>query len=1552
VCARLCIGLPLLAVLAVIVVIRTPLLGRVIAEQVGGQLGCSFRGGAYVLRLGGGLTIEDARLRVPGIEGPAAEILRADRIEVDLDWSGVPLRAPRPRGVVLHAPTFRVGVETKSGEINLDALRVPSGGGGQKNVPPRVELVGGRLEFGEYSADSWQYQRLTSLPVAGRLEPVPGPGFTVRLEQTGRASGPLGQPMTAAAGGRMLLEGKVDLAASDAELRLVNINLDEWPAEVIPSTVRDMWRRLNVQGRIESATLRYAQGQGAHAIIKVDGVAMDALVPADRPEFAGADRPLRLADVTGTIRLSRAGVDALLEGMVGDLPGRVSLKTSGTSADAPLRCEITTARFKVSESPELMPYAPSLVRKNFATFSGPTAVVDARVIIERGAPEGGVPAPLKASGSIAFENGRAAFDKFPYPFEDMNGLVVFNEEKVEIVNIRGRGPSGAILFADGSFVPPDDDAHVNIDVLVLDVPVDDVLRDALPGERRGVIDELFNQHRYDELAAKGLILPPEAAEDLSRRLGEARARLEAAEGEERAALESQIRDLERALEAPRLALGGTAELSIHIERPGGPASKFGYTADVKMLRAAMVPQAFPVPILAEDVVLRLTEESAEVLGGRFTGLTGGSAQLAARIELRDAEDNPVFRPFLTVRAEDVPVDAMLINAIPDRVPGSPVGVAGSSSATQGLSPKTLLQQLNIEGYVDCVAAITPAPDNAGPGRKIAIDVDVAIDGLRAGPDAPAGEEALRLEDLAGRIRVTDAALEVRGLRGRLQTRPPGAPPAVPAEAGAFTMDAVAAFADAAAGKPASIHATVEATGLDVAAPLEQLVTLVSPRAGELGGAIRRNHRTAGRVDVRVEASQAGSAPTDLSLRVGAARGLEFDAFGGRFGVETSAGAATLRVGGSESVAFEGFATAVAFNGRHVMDVELDGATPLLGRNSPPIAEGDDEGVRAKLVGVELESDLARAAWRAWQGTGEKAAWLEQADPRGTFDAEMTVRPRPGLPADMVVAEARGEAGGQAITRPAWSRYRFGGVVKPRSLAFMHNGAPVDLPRIDGRIIIDDLVGRFERITAFAREERWNLAIDGTWETVNAEWGSGVKVDTTFSLYATRLEAAVAALLPRKVRSMLQSTKVQVDGPLSVENARLAFWLAGRGGAAAAREHARVAPGAGTLLFDGSVAFEDLSAEAGVPIRRGTGTVDVLVLQGPGAESPKVDAALVAKSLMIGGVELTNVRGRAVSTDKPGQVVVPQVSGDCYGGRILASGVLEMPNPASSSAVRPGSARVPPPGAGAAYQVNATLAGARFAPLAAALASGGKGRSKVDSADDSRGLLDATVSLSGRIGDDRSRVGRGSVRIAGGEVVKLPGILRMIEISNFQLPSAEKLDYAQADFGLRGRVLTVEQVAVMSESLTIMGDGTVELPEMKLAMRFNSQAAAGRRIPLLSGLFEAVRNELVTTVVEGTVKQPKVRAEPLSGTRRMMANVFGDGDGRDRLDGKAVAKAARSERDRLRSRQAAPAATPTEEAPAIVLPRPGGPAAAATGPAEKLTQADSDAASRAPDPALR
>src|SRR5262249_27273473 len=88
-----------------------------------------------------------------------------------------------------------------------------------------------------------------------------------------------------------------------------------------------------------------------------------------------------------------------------------------------------------------------------------------------------------------------------------------------------------------------------------------------------------------------------------------------------------------------------------------------------------------------------------------------------------------------------------------------------------------------------------------------------------------------------------------------------------------------------------------------------------------------------------------------------------------------------------------------------------------------------------------------------------------------------------------------------------------------------------------------------------------------------------------------------------------------------------------------------------------------------------------------------DATLTADSLTAAGFPVSNVVARFVS-GQAGQVILPQCSGDFFGGRVSATAVAHAgpsTDPAQPTAV---------PGAAGArdYQVDIVVAGARFAPL--------------------------------------------------------------------------------------------------------------------------------------------------------------------------------------------------------------------------------------------------------------
>jgi hypothetical protein len=145
-------------------------------------------------------------------------------------------------------------------------------------------------------------------------------------------------------------------------------------------------------------------------------------------------------------------------------------------------------------------------------------------------------------------------------------------------------------------------------------------------------------------------------------------------------------------------------------------------------------------------------------------------------------------------------------------------------------------------------------------------------------------------------------------------------------------------------------------------------------------------------------------------------------------------------------------------------------------------------------------------------------------------------------------------------------------------------------------------------------------------------------------------------------------------------------------------------------------------------------------------------------------------------------------------------------------------------------------------------------------------------IAGKSDGAADRRGRGTLNVRGGTVVSLPVVVPLLRVSNLQLPTNDVLDFALADFYIRGSAVTLEQLSISSRAVGLYGFGTVSWPGFDLDLRF--RAANRSRIPVITAIIEGVRDELVSTTVRGTLDNPQVSLRPLEGTRAMLRDLTG------------------------------------------------------------------------------
>jgi hypothetical protein len=1420
---RLLLFVPLGLVLGAVLLARSPMVRDGIAEQLAALTGAEVRIRKARIDVTGRLIARDVEFIAPGIDGPAGKFVTVRKAEIDLDWAGVlswsGFGTPRPRGVRLYNPVFRLSQSFDDGSLNLGALGrgggagVGGGGGGagaMAGAPPTVDIYDGRIEFAEHSARLERFELLNTIHVAGSMVAEHDGSYTIKMQEIGRTSAPGAAAAPLARG--MILAGSVHLARAEASLRLLNLPLEAWPPEAVPTAFRDIWRRLGIHGRIKETTFAYDRATGVRLTLKPENVAMDILVPAER----GGDLPgdLSLSKVNGRIELSRAGLHADLEGVFEDQtsPARVVLHTEGTSFDCALTCEISAEGLTVARNPGFLPYIPRTAREYFEFFSGPTGEVDAKVTIARGPPVGGEAAPVVVTdGRLTVRNGTAAFHKFPYPFREMHGRATFDDRRINILDIAGVGPTGARLRGSAQISPLTDDAQADVSVTVTGVPVDEHLRAAMPGSRRRILEVLFNEAHHEALLGAGLVRPPGDGEDQP---GDA---------------------------PPVFPFGGLADIDIRVHRPLGHDVEWTTDVVVRFAEAGILPEPFPFPILARDVELRISDDDATLTRGTFAGLRGGRADLAASIVLRENGEQ-VIKPTIRIDAAGVPVDDLLIHAVPEDA---------DAAATQTVSAKKILRRLAIEGNVDCTALIV----DAGRGdESVDYDVTVRMDALGARPRAAPGEAApgeVRVAGVSGAVRVRPTEVRVERLSGTLVEDGAAAAGAAGegSPCGTFTLDLSAQLippeSEGGVTRSGAIAAEADVRDLSLGAPLGPLLGVFSADAAAAFGDVRARRAPEGRADaaLRIDVAAGADSPR-VRATFSNLRGVSFDALAGRVGLRDVSGAATLGdepsepgagAGPSSRVAFERFhagvdydgepAGALALHGAFLFDAKAPEGTPL----ERLIADADMTiDLRDAAFGSRFVADLLAEGLEP--ATVERLGALEAS---GLFDAHV---------------ELRGEV-------PSAS-----GLVGPRALEFTRLGRRIRLHALHGHVAFRTvppapgeaarrIEGRVEALGCAA--EDWSAEADGDWSYLP---GRGLDADLVLSVQGRAVTDDLLALLPADVADGAAAVSLRIDGGFSMPEARLSISLADDD------------PGGDrtTVAFDGAFRFAGGAADVGVGIADAEGEVFVAAGVEPG-RGPEVEAGMRLSRLSVAGLSMTRGAVEIASRPEAGPdggvrtgVEVVSASADCHDGRVWATARIG-PSPGD--------------GRGREFRADVLGAGVLFAPVLEELAAPNDdgGAPGAGRADRTRGMIDAWLSVAGRTGDPDSRLGRGAVRVANGDVIRLPVVLPLVQMSNLMLPSDDRFDYMQGEFHLRGRVAEFERVAVLSRSVSLMGWGTVTLPEMSLDMRFNSRS--NQRVPLLSDVFEALRDEIVTTRVRGTVADPDLRSESLATTRTLIGMLL-------------------------------------------------------------------------------
>lgn len=629
-------------------------------------------------------------------------------------------------------------------------------------------------------------------------------------------------------------------------------------------------------------------------------------------------------------------------------------------------------------------------------------------------------------------------------------------------------------------------------------------------------------------------------------------------------------------------------------------------------------------------------------------------------------------------------------------------------------------------------------------------------------------------------------------------------------AGLFTADfGVSGLADSQATPPV-IAGAMEVTDLDLKQPFERVIEAFSPEHAEALRALREKHDPSGRVDASVTL---GSTSDELEYQVDLSRphAVSFTALGGRLAINDSSGLFSIT---DDSLRCNRFTATVVYENEPAGDLALDGVWPL------GSGEGATGVLSIQLRGGQFASPIVRAFAK---GLDKSAAeWLEAVQLQGVFD---------------VVGSAHALGAGRSY---------FEGSLSPRTISVTRRGVRTDFDPVEGSITFGPDGGRIDSLVGRCAE--WSFTADGSWKRSPAP-----AMDLSLTIDSVGLSESLVALLPTMVGDTRTSIGLRVDGPLTIRDARLLL-------------DAAPEDGAPTLDVSLSAIFQQAEIDPGFALSTQDGLVTARLQSFDLEASPLLDLTLTAPACNAGGVQLSDASIRLRSGEAPGVYVLEGGRASAHGGELAVEGSI----------------RVSAEGGGRAYEVQLGAAGMDFASLLAELSKPGSEAQPEDpqSADSQpqtplvggeRGTLDAYIGLAGPLGDIASRRGAGIIRVQGGEVIALPGLTGLLRLSNLQAPIGEVLDHASALFHIQGQEVNFEKIEAASDSFAIVGSGTMQWPSTDLNLTFNTRGSEG--VPILSDLFRGLRDEIVTTEMTGTLRDPQSRMVQLPATRRMLGTIF-------------------------------------------------------------------------------
>lgn len=737
-----------------------------LADMVGGEVEIA----EAHLGLDGRLELRNVSVRAPQIDSQkVATVLHINRLIAHYDRQSLLTGGLLIRRVVLEQPVLRFSEDLDRGQINMARLRVGGSGDAIPSQVPELIIHEGRFEHGQLKQG--QFRVVGSLGLAGELVADSNDLGVYRLAlRATRHAAPSSNADQRSAPAEPLpdatVTGRFDLAQPRLVVELGDLPLDPAYQPLLPRAIVRYWKQFTPTGRIAEVRLDWAEQAGW----AVDVALRDMAVTL--PSLVEQGERLRLVEAGADLRFTDDGIT--VSNMTGDLEGlehRIDAQIDGYALDAPFSVSVRSAPFEIPQRPDYLDALPAEVRKVFRIID-PVGTLRMSVMAHRRKTGG----PIQLEGSARILSGTGQYFRFPYRLSQCRGLLVFNEQRIEVKSLTGQTSGGGTVTVTGEIVPENDNANIDLTISAADIPLNEDLYQALQPFQQAVFDTFFDEQAYQELVDAQVIRPAAAARADELALTELERQLRQLEPEDhtqRLNLELRRSRLRQAAATPGFQMGGHVDAVIHVRRTADMGLGFELSGQIDLKDVDVVPSFFSYPIRAESGRISFEPGLIQVEQLRLADLHGGRGLVNGRLLIeRDGQERS-FTPELHLQCADLKLGPMLFAAIPQP----------QQQWLQRADPAALLDLDgrifdDARGEVDWQLAIAvrqghielPGGLAGGAELSFAPESQVKAPGRdEARPPADASAlEPLKLTGITGQVELTRQDISVKRLAGQAE----------------------------------------------------------------------------------------------------------------------------------------------------------------------------------------------------------------------------------------------------------------------------------------------------------------------------------------------------------------------------------------------------------------------------------------------------------------------------------------------------------------------------------------------------------------------------------------------------------------------------------------------------------------------------------------------------------------------------------------------------------------------------------------------------------------